>query len=461
MGTPVWQRLLVAALSAILLFEAGAVAPVASLSASTGESDVEPAIEAVAVEYGTSFAGILPDFARANYLLEYDDGFPGGASDVQTVWRDALAPDDQTAADSDGLAPPRPKRARHDMNDGSTAQGAIGLKPGGSAYVDLVPSPRGSTGEMAISIANAPGEIAAHVMTIRYPPPPASPTICIETPVFIDPDGSGLVSVPISDGCEYAVLTVTHTDYNSGDASLDWSAEFTASGTPPTCTENFDRTVAPGGWGQSDFGGAWVSWQVDPDPQASVDGTSGRIFGEWSSRLASEGLALEFPVEVVTRWRFVGPGSAASHYFEIHLQDYDSGRDVSASYSRDIIGGTDFSKTIANHEGAQNVGTAAHAAPDGQWMWMRVHVTDAQTRLRVWPDGDVEPTTWQRTASGPTLPAAPDLITVFANATNANQGVEVDFITLTEGCLVATYADTFDRVVDPASGTTAGWGTGP
>lgn len=94
-------------------------------------------------------------------------------------------------------------------------------------------------------------------------------------------------------------------------------------------------------------------------------------------------------------------------------------------------------------------------------MWVRVQVTATQTRLRVWGDGDVEPTTWQRTATGPTLPAPPDLITIFANATNANQGLEVDFITFTEGCAASTFVDTFDRVVDPATGATAGWGTGP
>jgi hypothetical protein len=60
------------------------------------------------------------------------------------------------------------------MTDGSTVQGAIDLKPGGSAYVDLVPSPRGSTGEIAITIANDSAETQAHVMAISYPAPATS-----------------------------------------------------------------------------------------------------------------------------------------------------------------------------------------------------------------------------------------------------------------------------------------------
>jgi hypothetical protein len=183
--------------------------------------------------------------------------------------------------------------------------------------------------------------------------------------------------------------------------------------------------------------------------------------GASPSRMAAEGLPLDFPLQLLVRWRFTGSGAQLNNYFEVHVQDADSGRDATASYQRDFIAGTDFSKTIANHEGSQQVGTAAYAAPDGQWMWLRMEVLDNQTRLRVWPDGQAEPAGWQRTASGPVFTAPPDVITIFGDATDAAQGLEVDSISILDGCLTGSWVDPFDRVVAAHSGATAGWGTGP
>ena len=360
---------------------------------------VEPAIEAVAVNYGTSFAGILPDFARANYLLEYDDGFAGGASDVQTIWRDRLAADARTAADGDGLAPPRPKRARHDMAGGSTAQGTIGLKPGGSAYVDLVPSPRGSTGEMAITIANAPGEVEARVMTISYPAPPATPMICIETPVFIDPDGSGLVSVPISDGCEYAVLTVTHTDYNSGDVSLDWSAEFTMT----ACRDSFERDVTEG-WGVGPLG----AWAVQPTTGTSVDGSVAVIDHQFGlANLPHSAAEAGEPIELLMKWRVVPDGSE-SWRIDMTVSDSDPyGYFAGFSFQHSVTWGTIVGASDERDDNPLGSGTnwweydstGLPSPAGGVWIWSRLLIDDYGAYVRFWPDGSPEPVTSAPVAS--------------------------------------------------------------
>ena len=354
---------------------------------------VEPAIEEVAISYGTSFAGILPDFARANYLLEYDNGFEGAASDVQTVWRSTLALDPRTLADSDGLAPPRPARARYDMTHGTTAQGTVELKPGGSAYVDLVPSPRGSTGEMAITIANASAETEAHVMTISYPAPPASPTTCIETPVSIEPDGSGLVSVPINNGCEYAVLTVTHTDYNSGDDALDWAAEFTMT----SCRDSFEREVTDA-WGVGPLG----AWAVQPITGASVDGSVAVIDHQSGlANLPHAAAQAGQPIELLMKWRVVPDGSGS---WRIDMTVSDSapyGTYAGFSFQHSVTFGTIVAASDERDDNPLGSGTnwweydgsGLPSPAGGVWMWSRLLIDDYGAYVRFWPDGTDEPVT--------------------------------------------------------------------
>ena len=354
---------------------------------------VEPAIEAVAVGYGTSFAGILPDFARANYLLEYDDGVGGGASDVQTIWRDRLQEDDRTKGDLDGLAPSRPMRARHDMTDGSAAQGSTTLKPGGSAYVDLVPSPRGSTGEMAITIANASAETEAHVMTLSYPAPPASPTICIETPVFIDPDGSGIVSVPINNGCEYAVLTVTHTAYNTADDTLDWSAEFTMT----ACLDSFEREVTEG-WGVGPLG----AWAIQPANGMSVDGSVALIDHQFGlANLPHAATQAGQPIELLMKWRVVPDGSE-SWRIDMNVSDSDPyGTYAGLSFQHSVTWGTLVGASDQRDDNPLGSGTnwweydsTGLPSPAGAvWMWSRVLIDDYGAYVRFWADGSAEPVT--------------------------------------------------------------------
>lgn len=360
---------------------------------------VEPAIEAVAVTYGTSFARLLPDFAKANYLLEYDDGFGGGASDVQTIWRSTLAADQRTAADGDDLAPPRPKRTRHDMTAGSTSQGAIGLKPGGSTYVELVPSPRESTGEIAITIANAPSEVEAHVMTINYPAPPATPTICIETPVFIEPDGSGLVSVPINDGCEYAVLTVTHTDYNSGDVSLDWSAEFTMT----ACRDSFERE-ATDGWGVGPLG----AWAVQPTTGVSVDGAVAAIDHQFGlANLPHAAAQSGQPIELLMKWRVVPDGSE-SWSIDMTVSDGDPyGTYAGFSFQHAVTWGTIVGASDQRDDNPLGSGTnwweydstGLPSPAGGVWVWSRLLIDDYGAYVRFWPDSSPEPVTSAPVAS--------------------------------------------------------------
>ncbi|HJQ89907.1 MAG TPA: hypothetical protein VJ820_20870 [Propionibacteriaceae bacterium] len=420
----------------------------------------------VAQAHGTTVAQILSDFNRANYLLDYDDAVAGGASDVEDVWRVNLQNHPPTAGDRtvgtpDGLAPARPSRDRYDISDGQRIEGALTAWYGGATYVDAVP-PASTTGTLLVDVAGADATaVDVRVLTLDYRLPPAEPLICEDSQLAIDGSGNGIVAVGIEGGCRYAVVIFTGL-FDGVPQPFDWGAQFIATPDQAYCGESFSRTVAPGGWGMSEFGVPWINWTLGPDdPQASVNGTAGVIQGPLDSRLAAENLELSLPIEVLVRWRFIGDGDPVDNYFEVHLQHYDSGRDSSAAYGRDFTGGTDFSKTYANHDGAQSTGTAAVAAPDGQWMWIRQRLTGTETSLRVWQDGQAEPTTWQRSVNGTAFPASPDVITIFANGDEADQGVEVDSITVDVGCVTAAYTDPFDRVVAENSGTSAGWGLGP
>lgn len=424
------------------------------------------AFDGVAQAYGTNISQVLSDFNRANYLLDYNDSVGGGSSDVESLWRGNLQDNpptagDRTEASPDGLAPARPNRQQHPIADGQRVEGGLTAWYGGATFVEVIP-PASTTGTLVVDVSGAnAGAVDIRILTLDYRLPPAEPVICDDTKLSIDASGSGVAGVGIDGACRYAVLIFTGL-LDGVPQPLDWGAQFIATPDQTNCVESFSRTVAPGGWGMSEFGVPWINWTLGPnDPQASVNGTAGVIQGSLNSRLAAENLELSLPVEVLVRWRFIGDGDPVDNYFEVHLQHYDSARDSSAAYGRDFTGGTDFSKTYANHDGAQSIGTAAVAAPDGQWMWIRLRLTGTETSLRVWQDGQTEPATWQRSVNGTAFPAPPDVITIFANGDEADQGVEVDSITVDAGCVTAAYTDPFDRSVGQQSGPTAGWGAGP
>jgi hypothetical protein len=359
----------------------------------TPQSPVEAFAEVLS-DYGLTMDDFLGGLARANYLLDYD------SSDV-AAWRAVLEPRPLTAGEPDGRAPARPARSIYVIGDGERIEGSLSAVYGGTHYLEVVPPP-GTTGTLLFDIGVASTPINARVMTLDYRQPPADPVICEDESLPIDSNGTGVVAVNFSSACRYAVLMVTGL-HDGSVTPLDWGVQLIADEEQGQCVETFSRTVAAGGWGLSEFGSSWESWTIgQDDPQASVDGLVGRIDGALPSNMAIAGLGLSLDTELLVKWRFTGPGTNSNHYFEISLHSEGTGQNTSGAYSREFISGTDFSKTIVNHDHYQNIGTPHFAAPDGQWMWMRLRMDDGtQTRMRVWPDGQAEPQNWQRSIVGP------------------------------------------------------------
>jgi hypothetical protein len=227
------------------------------IAGQSGLQHVEPALIGVAQDHGTTLRDLLPDFALANYLLAYDDALPGGPpSDVESVWRTVL--DDPTLiTQHDDVGPARPRRERVDIVEGQIATDALFVHAGGSAYVDVVPPDSSGAGELRVAVSGAIDDrLHARVVTLR----PGEPRVCVETPITIDGDGSGVVSVPIPDGCRYAVLIFTGVDIPGGTPiEFGWSATFV-----PAIFDSFDRTTAADGsqgLGNSTFGDhPWISF---------------------------------------------------------------------------------------------------------------------------------------------------------------------------------------------------------
>ena len=69
------------------------------------------AMDTVAQSHGTSLATLFPQFARANYFLDYDDSQAGGRASDVAVWRRHI---DNGATVHDGFTPsPSPRSAGH------------------------------------------------------------------------------------------------------------------------------------------------------------------------------------------------------------------------------------------------------------------------------------------------------------------------------------------------------------
>jgi hypothetical protein len=411
------------------------------------------AIDAVLGEHGTSLAAVVSEFSLANYLLEYT------ASDLEPEWRFRLENDDPLTA-SDGLGPARPARDRYDISDGQRIEGTRTVPFGGASYIELAPPL--TEGTLLVDVSGASeAELHARLVALDYRAPPQAPFICDDQVISLDGTG-GVAAVDVDGGCRYAVLILTGL-LDGVPNPVDWGAQFIEASTQSSCVDSFSRTVGSGSWGTSEFGTPWASWQAGgpDDPQASVNGTAAVISGENSSYLAAEGLSLDVPTEVLVRWRFTGSGASLDNYFQVGLHHVDSADNVSVAYERDFVGGTDFSRTWANHDGAGSSGTAPVAAPDGQWMWLKLGLFATQTRMKVWQDGQAEPGIWDRIANGSALPNAPDAVTIFANAAISAQGVEVDSISVVDGCQYMSWTDPFDRTVQAHTGAGAGWGEGP
>jgi hypothetical protein len=239
------------------------------------------AIEYVVGAHGSSLAGLLPEFWQDNYLLDYDDTLGTFQSDVESVWRPSL---DDGPTSSDTHAPARPARIPNPaalLGDGATVAGDSSVDPGGARYVEFVPEHEGVYGEFDVTLTAATSAgLNARVMTLDYPlDHPESALVCLDTPLTIDGQGNGSITVPLTPGCRYAVLIVGQADIDGSVATFHWSAEFTRH--TIVVTDSQWKTLElswqggttnpePTGWRVSGFDDAsWSAAYIPTDPYYS------------------------------------------------------------------------------------------------------------------------------------------------------------------------------------------------
>jgi len=207
----------------------GIVKQVWELMESNPQMSVEAVDTVLQEDHATSLATLMPAFAKANYLFDYDDGF----GDVETAWRAALAQNNVTAASpSDPAAAPH-RPARVQVSTADPMSGTLNLGPGGSQYVELIPQADHVAGDFTINVGPVTSTVSAEVITVFYPKTEnggsdGSQFVCSDSLVTFDNSGNGTVSIPMNAFCTYAVLILTDTN-PAGQFHSDtvaWSATF-------------------------------------------------------------------------------------------------------------------------------------------------------------------------------------------------------------------------------------------
>ncbi len=240
------------------------------------------AIDSVVVSHGTTYTQLLPEFWRATYFLDYDDAVAPGSSDVESVWAQRL--DDDQRTEGDALAPPRPARDTRTLQDGVAQSGQAHVEPGGASYLELAPSQSGVFGEFLIEVEGiARDDLSAQVLVVDYPPAvppnPRSFDVCVESPLTIETDGTGSISVPLSPDCRHAVVIFSSTHPYDGDETIQWTARFDRK--TVVMTDDQWKTLElswsggttnpePANWSVNGFDdSAWSAAYIPPDPYYS------------------------------------------------------------------------------------------------------------------------------------------------------------------------------------------------
>ena len=230
-------------------------------------------------------------------------------------------------------------------------------------------------------------------------------------------------------------------------------------------TDTFTRTVAAGGWGTADTGGAWT---VLAQPSSfSVDGAQGRISApsNGGERLAILGDVSVRDIDATFRVTFPDSAGTAGSFYAYGLFRRQS---ADGSYFR--IGPIAQGKSILIRGQLSNgtslftnVATGLAFTPGTAYL-ARIQVTGASPttlRARVWVAGTTEPTTWQlntTTTGGPTTAGSFGLRT--ANDTATSTTIGIDDLAVTDlsspGPGPGDTTPPPDPTIDPASGSFTG-----
>ncbi|MGW3724840.1 carbohydrate binding domain-containing protein [Streptomyces sp. NPDC000851] len=187
----------------------------------------------------------------------------------------------------------------------------------------------------------------------------------------------------------------------------------------PGAWDNFNRTLS-GTWGTADVGSAWTE-NSGAASDRSTNGTAGVI------TLAANRDTIRFQriisgiedSEVLVRMSADQVATGSSMVPSILLRYVDT----SSYYRARLHFGTSGSLFTSITRGTAEVG-ASQSLPytyaAGQWFWVRARITGQRVQMRVWPDGQMEPSAWNRDVTVTTSPIAAGDIGLTASAFSAN-----------------------------------------
>jgi Lysyl oxidase len=258
-------------------------------------------------------------------------------------------------------------------------------------------------------------------VTLATPAPGSSSTNPLPTFSGTASGGSPRVDVKIYAGSAASgtpVQTLSTTRTSDGSFSVTASSPldpgtYTAQAEQPTvyARDAFGRTVPPGqSWGTADVGGPWSARFTLTGNAYSVGGGSAKIakaaIGTYGQVV---GVTSQPDVSTAVRVSWDRPSSGAGSLVPLTLisrfansQNYYQGRlvqTVPGALQLQLV------KTVAgvNTSLAGPKQIAPSYTPGTVW-WVRFETAGAILRMRAWPDGTAEPTTWTVSAVDTTFP---------------------------------------------------------
>lgn len=172
------------------------------------------AVEAVVAERGSTLGGVLVDFARQAYLMDFQDGDVG-------VWRGFLANDQRDRTVADDLGDARPFRGRHTLALGDSESGEVVVEPGGRFYVDLV-AVGDDVGTLRVEVDVLSADLVAELLSFSTYPIQCRPPI-----LFPGDADAALLRIPIDGDCRHATLSLAHLDpVRRANRRVSWQVTF-------------------------------------------------------------------------------------------------------------------------------------------------------------------------------------------------------------------------------------------
>lgn len=307
------------------------------------------------------------------------------------------------------------------------------------------------------------------ISTTSTPPPNQPPTAVVATPqctalsCAFDGTGSSDADGAITsyawdfgDGGSSSLATPSHsyagagtftvaltvTDNEGASDTATWPLTVTTGESQPLASDAFARTVATG-WGRADVGG---SWSVSSSARTSVSSGTGQLLMStpgsttWARLLDVSTLSADLLLSMTVDKPQVSSGT----YATVVGRAVPGAGEYRAKFRLKAAGVVQVSLDRSNATGAETSVKQTVTVPGvtllaGEMMRVRMQVTGTnptQIRVKAWPSGGTEPSTWALSATDATAALqAPGGIGAMAylstSATNAPVTLLVDDLVVT------------------------------